>query len=135
MSLAKNSLKISLADLSDNWRVPTTPSSSPVQKKNIWSNSKQRTFPKEDTRTFGKDLWVTPDGWLSNYHCPCCSVLMSKRDAVKRPQKIVSCGHVVCANCIVTSYFVNLNTVCPIKGCGVCVNPTDSPSSVEGFTG
>jgi hypothetical protein len=50
---------------------------------------------------------------------------MSKKDPAKTPQSIKSCRHITCANCIVKSYFVDLNPICPVDNCGKCVNPKD----------
>lgn len=83
----------------------------------------------EDKEAFGEELWFTPRGWISTYRCQSCNIIMTKKDPAKRPQMIASCSHIVCANCITTSYFVNLNNMCPVKDCGVYVNPADSPTA------
>jgi len=69
------------------------------------------------------DLWSPPKGWLKFYRCQACNVVMSKKDQTKCPQKITCCGHITCANCIVTSYLILHNPLCPVKGCKECVNP------------
>ncbi len=74
-------------------------------------------------RSKNGELWVPPKGWLPFYRCQACHEVMSKKDAPKCPQKIIACGHITCAKCIVTSYLVELNSLCPVEGCGKCVNP------------
>lgn len=74
-------------------------------------------------RSKNGELWMPPKGWLPFYRCQACHEVMSKKDATKCPQQITSCGHITCAKCIVTSYLVELNPHCPVKGCGKCVDP------------
>jgi hypothetical protein len=83
------------------------------------------------------DLWSPPKGWLSFYRCQSCREVMSKKDASKCPQRINMCGHITCAKCIVTSYLVELNPLCPVEGCGKCVNPRQkvAPEPVEILAG
>ncbi len=83
------------------------------------------------------DLWSPPKGWLPFYRCQACHEVMSKKDAPKFPQRIHACDHITCAKCIVTSYLVELNPLCPVEGCGKCVNPREkvTPAPVEILTG
>lgn len=83
------------------------------------------------------DLWAPPKGWLPFYRCQACHELMSKKEASKTPQRIFACGHITCAKCIVTSYLVELNPLCPVEGCDMCVNPRQKAAvaPVEILTG
>ena len=69
------------------------------------------------------ELWSPAKGWLRSYRCAACKQVMSRKQAPKCPHIIRSCGHITCANCIVKSYLVELNPLCPVMGCGKCVNP------------
>ena len=88
--------------------------------------------PKIQRNTHKKSgsLWTPAKGWLPRYRCAACHEIMTRKEASKCPQKIHACDHIVCAKCIVTSFLVELNPICPVKGCGKCVNPhvkTDKP--------
>jgi hypothetical protein len=76
-------------------------------------------------KAFNGELWSSPTGWLPSYHCQVCNQIMSKKDETKTPQRINNCGHITCANCIVKSYLVDLNHLCPVTGCGKYVNPKE----------
>jgi hypothetical protein len=69
------------------------------------------------------ELWQPPKGWLASYRCAACRVIMTRKEASKCPQRINACDHITCAKCIVSSYLVELNPLCPVAGCGKCVNP------------
>ena len=69
------------------------------------------------------ELWSPAKGWLRSYRCAACHNVMSRKEAPKCPHIIHNCGHITCANCIVKSYLVELNPLCPVEGCGKCVNP------------
>ena len=77
-------------------------------------------------RSRNGELWSPPKGWLPFYRCQACRTIMSRKEATKCPQRISSCGHITCAKCIVNSYLVELNPLCPVEGCGKCVNPTQT---------
>jgi hypothetical protein len=80
------------------------------------------------------DLWSPPNGWLASYLCQSCKELMTKKEASKSPQRINACGHITCAKCIVKSYFLDQNPLCPVKNCGVYVDPkinTSTPVTPE----
>lgn len=85
-------------------------------------SKKHHTKPQK-YRSKNGELWAPPKGWLPFYRCQACHEVMSKKEAPKFPQKINTCGHITCAKCIVTSYLVELNPLCPVEGCGKCVNP------------
>lgn len=91
----------------------------PRQFEAIKSNKKSK--PKY--RSKNGDLWSPPKGWIAFYRCQACKNVMSKKEPSKCPQQIHSCGHITCAKCIVQSFLVELNPVCPVKDCGKCVNP------------
>ncbi len=74
------------------------------------------------------EFWSTPKGWLKFYRCTACRAVMSRKEPSKCPQRINACGHITCAKCIVTSYLVELNPICPVEGCGKCVNPKQKES-------
>ena len=71
------------------------------------------------------ELWGEPTGWTKSYHCEVCFVLLSKKDAARNPQVIYACNHLVCGKCIVKSYLVDLNPICPVPNCGIVINPKD----------
>ncbi len=88
------------------------------------SKMNSKTTPKKyKYRSRFMDLWSPPKGWLASYRCHACREVMSKKEASKSPQRINACGHITCAKCIVKSYFVDQNPLCPVKDCGVCVDP------------
>ena len=95
------------------------------------SNSSIVKKSNKKSKNRGK-LWGPVRGWINTYRCQTCWNIMSRKDDTKAPQEIYSCGHVVCANCIAKSYFVDLNHMCPVSGCSKCVNPkiTKKVSSV-----
>lgn len=72
-----------------------------------------------------RDLWGDTTKWISHYRCEACFNLMSRKNPTTKPQIIYSCKHVVCAGCIVDSYFIYLNKMCPVANCNKCVNPRD----------
>ncbi len=99
--------------------IPSTSSSAsfkPIKSKN------QKNKPHK-YRSKNGELWFPPKGWLKSYRCAACHEIMTRKDAPKCPQKIAACGHITCAKCIVTSYLVELNPLCPVEGCGKCVDP------------
>lgn len=73
-------------------------------------------------RSRNGDLWSPAKGWLTHYRCAACHVVMSRKEATKFPQRIHACDHITCANCIINSYLVEHNPICPVKDCGKCVN-------------
>lgn len=75
-------------------------------------------------RSKNGELWGPPKGWIKFYRCEACYQIMSKKEATKCPQRINICGHITCAKCIVTSYLVELNPNCPVKGCNKCIDPS-----------
>lgn len=82
---------------------------------------------KYNYRTRYKNLWFPPKGWLTSYRCQCCNEIMTKKNPTKTPQCITTCGHIMCAKCIVNSYFIELSILCPVKDCGKYVDPKDEP--------
>ena len=74
-------------------------------------------------RSKNAELWQPARGWLPFYRCQACREIMTRKIPTKFPQKINSCGHITCAKCIVSSYLVQLNPICPVAGCAKCVNP------------
>ena len=70
------------------------------------------------------DLWSPARGWLKSYRCQSCTNIMSRKNGHTFPQQITSCGHIVCADCIISSYIIQQNLVCPVPACGLCVNPS-----------
>lgn len=74
-------------------------------------------------RKNSSELWLPQKGWIPFYRCQACHEIMSKKEPSKCPQRINSCGHITCAKCIVTSYLVDLNPLCPVKDCSKCVDP------------
>lgn len=74
-------------------------------------------------RSKNDELWHPPKGWIASYRCGACRQIMTRKEAFKCPQRINTCGHITCAKCIVSSYLVELNPLCPVEGCGKCVNP------------
>ena len=96
----------------DSWRTPSPTS----------SESSYKPF-KMKHKTLKRDLWDPPKEWLRFYRCQACKEVMSKKIPTKYPQRIETCGHVTCANCIAKSYLVDLNQLCPVEGCGKCVDP------------
>ncbi len=85
-------------------------------------NSKKSTSAPKYRSKKG-ELWEPPKGWLQSYRCAACHVIMTRKEASKCPQRINACGHITCAKCIVTSYLVELNQLCPVEECNKCVNP------------
>lgn len=74
-------------------------------------------------RSKNGELWAPAKGWLISYRCAACREIMTRKEASKCPQRINACDHITCAKCIVRSYLVDLNPLCPVKDCGKCVNP------------
>lgn len=72
-----------------------------------------------------RPLWNAIHEWIPSYRCQVCCEIMSKKSISKSPQKINSCGHFMCARCIIYSYYIELNPICPVKGCMKCINPRD----------
>ena len=71
------------------------------------------------------EFWGEPTGWTKIYHCEKCYCLLSKKDAPRNPQVIYACNHLVCAKCIIKSYLVDLNPLCPVPHCGKYIKPKD----------
>lgn len=135
-----------MASTSDNWRIPSrNPSSTyfnPKQRTKIIKkpinatatatatavpihiSTKKSKSPKKST-TLETQLWKKVTWVIPFYRCQACHEVMSKKIPSKVPQYINSCEHITCANCIVKSFFVELNPLCPVEGCGKCVNPKD----------
>jgi hypothetical protein len=86
------------------------------------SNPPQKKYHKKQNKKDG-NLWDPANGWLPYYRCTACWQVMSRKDPAKCPQMIYACEHIVCAKCIVKSYLVELNPLCPVKDCDTCVNP------------
>lgn len=87
---------------------------------------------RRDSHKQSGNLWAPAKGWLTHYRCSACREVMTRKIAAKCPQKIHACEHIVCAKCIVKSFLIELNPICPVKHCGKCVNPrvkTDKPST------
>ena len=78
---------------------------------------------RRDSHKQSGNLWTPAKGWLTHYRCSTCKEVMTRKIAAKCPQKIHACDHIVCANCIVKSFLIELNPICPVKDCGKCVNP------------
>jgi len=83
--------------------------------------------------TIQKNLWGDVKHWIPSYRCQSCNIVMSKKIATLTPQKIYVCGHITCAHCIVESYLIDQNPVCPVKGCGCWVNPYDKKAERDGI--
>ena len=98
-------------------------------------STKKTSKPKYRSRN--GELWQPPKGWLDSYRCAACRQIMARKEPYKCPQRINTCGHITCAKCIVTSYLVELNPLCPVEGCGKCVNPKQKErvSPVDILTG
>ena len=77
------------------------------------------------------DLWGPAKGWLASYRCHACKELMTKKEASKSPQYINACGHITCAKCIVKSYFIDHNPLCPVKDCGIYIDPKMNMSTPD----
>ena len=92
------------------------------------SKNKSRSYRGYNKKNKSGDngLWIDAVGWLPHYRCSTCREVMSRKDPSKSPQKIKSCAHIVCAGCIAKSYYLELNPLCPVAGCGKCVNPSDA---------
>lgn len=87
------------------------------------SKKSNKTWQPHKPRKNSGELWVQQRGWIPFYRCQACHEVMSKKEDSRCPQRINSCGHITCAKCIVTSYLVDLNPLCPVKDCGKCVDP------------
>lgn len=86
-------------------------------------NIKKQNKKSYKYRTRNGELWRSAKDWLPFYRCQACHILMSRKKATTFPQRINTCGHITCAKCIVNSYIVDLNPLCPVKECDKCVNP------------
>lgn len=86
---------------------------------------RQRKHKKQNKHfdDFTACYWFPAKGWLKYYRCAACKEIMTRKEPSKTPQVITACGHITCANCIVKSYLIDLEPLCPVKDCGVCVNP------------
>lgn len=116
-----------LSSCENIWGAPS-PSITPLSGRSEAPNKMPLSY--EDCRTKRKasdNIWVPANGWLRHYRCAACREIMSRKIPAKCPQKILNCEHIVCANCIVKSYLIKFNPICPVKGCGKCVNPRTSP--------
>lgn len=102
---------------------PRAPVFIPRQFEAINPTKKSKSKPKPKYRSKNGDLWSPPKGWLAFYRCQACKNVMSKKEPSKCPQQIHSCKHITCAKCIVQSFLVDLNPLCPVNGCNKCVNP------------
>lgn len=111
--------------------VPSLESHMPAKK----ISNKNTTGPIK-YRSRNGELWEPPKGWIASYRCGACHQIMTRKEASKCPQRINTCGHIMCAKCIVSSYLVELNPLCPVEGCGKCVNPkrTDRVAPVDILT-
>ncbi len=82
-------------------------------------------YPKTPTfayRSKNANLWSPARGWLKSYRCQACKVILCRKNGYTFPQLITNCGHITCAKCITTSYLINHNSVCPVNGCGKCID-------------
>ncbi len=77
------------------------------------------------------ELWTPIKTWIDSYRCHVCHIVMSKREPSLSPQRITSCGHITCAKCIVQSYLLEMNPMCPVAGCGIYINPEKADLSVK----
>ena len=122
---------MSFATNSASWRTPSPTASQTSSQSGRFDVFKKKSTPPQQKHhkthkkhsKMGTDLWGVANGWLPHYRCTACWQVMSRKEPAKCPQKIYSCGHIVCANCIVKSYLVELNPLCPVKDCNKCVNP------------
>ncbi len=71
-----------------------------------------------------EELWSPINEWIESYRCQVCYQVMSRKEPSKIPQCINVCGHITCAKCIASSFFIELNPYCPVKDCNKCINPT-----------
>lgn len=70
----------------------------------------------------------TTNEFYDNFPCLACSAIMTTQIQSQSPQKINTCGHVVCFQCINTSYIINESLLCPVSNCIKPINPDDLPS-------
>jgi hypothetical protein len=123
-----------------SWRTPSPTSSSGSEPRFEAFKMKAKSFQKppqkqkKDNKSLGRNLWRPIKGWLPFYRCTACRQVMSRKEPSKYAQKIYSCGHVVCAQCIARSYLIELNPLCPCEGCGKQVNPRDEPTTASPVT-
>lgn len=122
---------------SSNWRNPNniTASSNIFKKRfNNITNNNNKTQSKQINKNrepLDDGFWGPISSYLPSYRCKCCNKVMSRKEPSKFPQKIYSCGHIVCANCIVKSYYIDLQQLCPVYNCNKCVNPLSDAKPVE----
>jgi len=105
---------------------PSTASTASTASSGRFDTLKQKKMHYKVRRNSHKqsgNLWSPAKGWLTHYRCSACREVMTRKIAAKCPQKIHTCDHIVCANCIVKSFLIELNPICPVKDCGKCVNP------------
>lgn len=84
-------------------------------------NPRMLSSSKKSTPVDG--FWGPTKSWIPSYRCNVCKERMTNKLVSKAPQVIYTCKHVVCAKCIAQSYFIELNPVCPVAGCGIYINP------------
>jgi hypothetical protein len=109
------------ASTSTNWRLPKH-----EQEQVINRNTKSNAKSKHIKSRVKEHFWHKVTWNIPFYRCQACHHVMSKKEPSTTPQQIYSCGHITCANCIVNSFFVELNPLCPVDGCGKRVNPRDN---------
>lgn len=69
------------------------------------------------------NIWCLSTGDYPVVNCEVCKRTLTNNEFAKYPQKINSCGHIVCTECIVMSYLINLHPFCPVEDCNALVNP------------
>jgi hypothetical protein len=110
----------------------TTPTKIGTKKSVPKKSVPKKSVPKKISKKTGpiREQFWRPVTWqIPFYRCQACKEVMSRKDPSKTPQMIYSCKHITCAKCIVSSFFVELNPLCPVKDCDVCVNPRCSTST------
>ncbi len=121
-----------MSSTAGSWRTPSPTSSTGSTRQ--FESFKMRPKPVntyKKNKTLGGNLWGPVKGWLPFYRCTACRQVMSRKEPAKFPQKIYNCGHVVCAGCIARSYLIELNPLCPCKGCDKNVNPAERAKAAE----